>query len=135
MQRSLQRSRWTGRLSSGQTTSTPPEETPIEFKEALQEVVGPAAEPQEPPASYDLAEGGLPPGDTLLKGLVANLSVKRALAKYGTAAEAVIKQELQQMLEKGVFELVPVSSKLPITAITSFMLVKEKPHLMDPSTS
>ncbi len=39
------------------------------------------------------------------------------------------------MLEKGVFEPVPASSKLPGTAIPSFMFVKEKAHLMDPSTS
>ncbi len=101
----------------------------------LQEAVGPAAEPPEPPAPDDLVKGGLPPDDTLLKGLVANLSVKRALVKYGTAAEAIIKQELQQMLEKGVFEPVPASSKLPGTAIPSFMFVKEKAYLKDPLTS
>jgi hypothetical protein len=105
----------------------PPEEAPtIDVEEALQKAVGSTAEPQEPAAPDALAEDGLPPDDALPKCLVANLSVKRALAKYGTAAEVAIKHELQQMLEKGVFEPVPASSKLPVNAIPSFMFVEEK---------
>jgi len=53
-----------------------------------------------------------------------NLSIDRAIEQHGDAAEVAVKDELQQMLDKGVFEPAAVHAKGD--RIPSFMFLKAK---------